>query len=396
VNEPDEQLRQERIRSRAYEISRELGSGTPEENWLRAEVELSVVHDYDTIDRDLERLGITLSRIPLEVGVTWRLQLPRGEWVEAWEPGSNGLVPPAEVASLIDGVIAGRELIPMVPLSSDPGAIRLREMIDVQRRELLAHDPGTRLGDDPENLHKHRVAARRTRAFLRATRAQIDPAWRRTIVEPLRRLGEVTGPVRDLDVLLEHLRDELGTLEDADQAGAAALVARLEAERAAATRSLLATLASDSYRALLWQLRFPPRLAPDVESVPLERIAQRQFRQFTKAVNRLGKHPDAATLHTLRITLKRARYATELLAPAGRASEHFLADAKTLQDLLGEHQNAVVAEQHLRTKTVHDTHTAAAFVAGRLSERQRNRREQVAERLPRAWRRLGKSGAALH
>jgi hypothetical protein len=115
VNEPDEPPRQETIRSRAYEVSQEPGTGTPEENWLRAELELSVVHDYDTIDRDLERLGITLSRIPLEAGVTWRLQLPRGEQIEAWEPGNNGLAPPAEVASLIDGVIAGRKLIPMAP-----------------------------------------------------------------------------------------------------------------------------------------------------------------------------------------------------------------------------------------------------------------------------------------
>ena len=396
MNEPDEPPRQETIRSRAYEVSQEPGTGTPEENWLRAELELSVVHDYDTIDRDLERLGITLSRIPLEAGVTWRLQLPRGERIEAWEPGNNGLAPPAEVASLIDGVIAGRKLIPMAPLSSDPGAIRLREMVDAQRRELLAHDPGTRLGDDPENLHEHRVAARRTRAFLRVTRAQIDPAWRRAIVEPLHELGEVTGPVRDLDVLLEHVRDELSTLEDADQVGAVALVERLESERKVARRFLLAALASDSYRALLWRLRFPPRLPPEVEIVPLERIARRQFRRLAKAVDRLGKHPDPAALHRLRIKLKRARYAAELFAPGGRVGERFLADAKMLQDLLGEHQDAVVAEQHLRATAVHDSHTAAAFVAGRLSERQRNRREQVAERLPRAWKRLRSSGAALH
>jgi CHAD domain-containing protein len=50
-------------------------------------------------------------------------------------------------------------------------------MVDAQRRALRLHDPGTRLGRDAENLHQHRVAARRTRAFLRAARAYLDADW---------------------------------------------------------------------------------------------------------------------------------------------------------------------------------------------------------------------------
>ena len=41
---------------------------------------------------------------------------------------------------------------------------RLRE----QLREIERHDPGTRLGRDPESLHDMRVAVRRLRALLRA------------------------------------------------------------------------------------------------------------------------------------------------------------------------------------------------------------------------------------
>lgn len=389
----DEGQLEEAIRSRAYELSQGPDVGTPEENWVRAERELSVVHDYDTVEGDLELLGITLSRLPLEAGVTWRLRLPRGEVVEAWEPGNGGLVPPAEVRGLIEGVIAVRELVPRAPLSSDPGAIRLRETIDAQRRELLAHDPGARLGDDPENLHKHRVAARRTRAFLRATRAQFDPAWRRSIVEPLRELGQATGPVRDLDVVLERIREEVGSLGDDDRRGADVLVAQLESARETARRSLLAALDGESYRTLLRRLRFPPRLAADVEAVPLGTIARKEIRRLAKAVDHLGKHPDAAELHAVRIKLKRARYAAELAA--SKSAERFLADARRLQELLGEHQDAVVAEEHLRATAVHDSPTAAAFVAGRLAERERRRRERIAERLPSALKRLRKSGAAL-
>jgi hypothetical protein len=40
---------------------------------------------------------------------------------------------------------------------------------------------------------------------------------------------------------------------------------------------------------------------------------------------------------------------------------------------------------------VTDPSTAAAFVAGRIAERQRDRRKRVAKQLPKAWKRLRKS-----
>jgi CHAD domain-containing protein len=333
--------------------------------------------------------------MPVEAGVVWRLSLPRGEEVEAWEPGNGGLAPPDEIARLIQSVAAGKKLVPAPPVSDDPGAKRLREMIEAQRRELLAHDPGVRLGDDPENLHEHRVAARRIRAYLRAARRYVDPAWRRSIAGHLGELGDVTGPVRDLDVLLALLRDELADLDDADRDAGGPLVASVEAEREAARRDLLEALSGDGYRAGLTRLRLPPRMAPEVDAVPIERIARQALRDLVGAVDRLGKHPDEDELHRLRITLKRTRYALELAAPAGKAGRRFLADAKALQALLGEYQDAVVAEQRLRALSVDDACTAAAFVAGRIVERQNARRAQLAEKLPFAWKRLRKSGTRL-
>jgi CHAD domain-containing protein len=374
-----EQLGADAVRLRAFELSREPDADTPEENWLRAEREFTVEHDYDTIDRDLERIGITLARLPAEAGVVWRLTLPRGEQVEAWEPGNRGLAPPAAIARLLEQVAAGKPLVPSPPMSTDPGAIRLREMIEEQRQALLAHDPGTRLGDDPENLHQHRVAARRTRAFLRATRNALDPVWRRSLLGPLRELGGVTGPMRDLDVLLEHVRGELRGLGEPDRSGGDLLLALLEREHEMARRTLLAALDGIGYRLLHARLRLPPRLAAGLVAV----------------VDRLGKHPGENEIHALRIMLKRVRYAAELAAPERKARREFLADAKVLQDLLGEHQDAVVVEQYLRASTVSDAASAAAFVAGRIAERQHTRRALVRERLPAAWKRLRKSGARL-
>ena len=172
-------------------------------------------------------------------------------------------------------------------------------------------------------------------------------------------------------------------------------MARLEHERGATRQELLAVLDGDRYRLLLARLRLPPRLAPGVERVRLERVARKEFRRLAKTVARLGKHPADAAMHRLRIQLKRARYAAELASPGDAADRRFLDDAKSLQDLLGEYQDSLVAEEHLRLAAVVDDQTAAAFVAGRIAERQLARRLLVRQRLPDAWKRLRRSGARL-
>ena len=384
------------VRRLGAEPAPDQGGEASPGNWLRTEREHLVVHDYDTADRDLEQLGVTISRLPSEAGVVWRLTLPHGEEVEAWEPGNTGLSLPGEIMRLVAGVVAGKELLPSAPVSGDSGAARLRQMLETQRRALLVHDPGVRLGTSPDNVRRHRVAARRSRTFLRATRAYLDPGWRRSVSQPLQRLGEATGPVRDLDVLLDHLQPELQGLDEADQPGAANLLSTLAQRRDDAQRRLLEALDEESYQQLLVRLHLPPRLRAGIESIPLDRIARREFRGLAKTIKRLGKAPADADLHELRISLKRARYAAELSAPADTSSDAFFAAAKTLQGLLGEHQDAAVAESLLRASTVVDKSTAAAFVAGRIAERQQARRARVKDQIPAAWRRLRHRGLRLY
>jgi CHAD domain-containing protein len=383
------------VRRRAHRLSLDAGSGSSVEARLRTDRELTVRHDYDTVDRDLERLGVTLSRLPSEAGAVWRLTLARGERVEAWEPGNEGLAVPGELAGLVGGVLDGKLLVPAAPVSDDPGAVRLRELLVTQRRALLAHEPGTRLGADAENLHQHRVAARRTRAFLRAVRRHVDVDWRRALGNGLTELGRATGPVRDLDVLLEHVRAEIAGVDPRERAAAEALVVELEQRLAAARDELLDALDSESYRLVLARLNLPPRLAEGVESIPLPLVARREFRRLVRVVDKLGKQPDESSIHGLRIALKRARYAAELAAPGGKRRKRFLGDAKELQDLLGEHQDAIVAEARLREVALESRDAGAAFIAGRLAERQSQRRERVRSILPSAWKRLRASGAGL-
>jgi CHAD domain-containing protein len=146
---------------------------------------------------------------------------------------------------------------------------------------------------------------------------------------------------------------------------------------------------------VLARLRLPPRLADGTGAIPVERLARREFRQLAGAVDRLGDEPGEDELHRLRIVLKRARYAAELAGPRGKAGRRFLADAQALQDLLGGHHDSVVAEHRLRELAVVDTRTETAFAAGRIVERERVRRDRAAKKLPKAWKRLRRSGREL-
>ncbi len=66
--------------------------------------------------------------------------------------------------------------------------------------------------------------------------------------------------------------------------------------------------------------------------------------------------------------------------------------AKRFQDVIGDHQDAVVAEEKLRALTAQLNDPPSAFVAGLLVERQRERRRDARAAVPDAWQRLSKAG----
>jgi CHAD domain-containing protein len=260
----------------------------------------------------------------------------------------------------------------------------LRSRLREQLREIERHDPGTRLGRDPESLHDMRVAVRRLRALLRAGRGLVatDTA---ELDGRLKELGRVLGEVRDLDVLLERLEGEAAELDGEDATQARSLLAALRTERSCSRARLLAALRSDEYVALLdGTAGTIDGLVPSRADVSLDELADRAFARLGKAMRKL---PDEATdeeLHAVRKKGKRARYAGEL---AGR--KQLVQRAKKLQDVLGEHQDAVVAAERLRGLAA-DASPAQALAAGRLVEREEARRVEARAVWPKAWKRLRK------
>src|SRR5919197_761051 len=75
---------------------------------------------------------------------------------------------------------------------SDDARETVRLALRRQRRALLRHDPGARLGF-AEDVHQFRVAARRSRAYLRAARRLFHPTWTSAVQADLRWLGQEVG-----------------------------------------------------------------------------------------------------------------------------------------------------------------------------------------------------------
>ena len=141
-------------------------------------------------------------------------------------------------------------------------------------------------------------------------------------------------------------------------------------------------LDSDRYFALLDTLEQP--VATIADAPTLEEIHAAEHKRLRKAVKTLDDASADEELHAVRIHVKRARYAAEL-SGAGA----YVTAAKALQDVLGEHQDAVVAAERLRDLATRMPD--AALAAGRLIEREHVRALRGRDEWRSAWKKLAKT-----
>jgi CHAD domain-containing protein len=351
---------------------------------------------------------------------------------------------------------------------------------------MIRHDPGVRLGDDPEHVHQARVGTRRLRSDLRTFRRLLDPELTARVRAELGWVADALGEVRDADVLTDRLRSQIAALPDSDARPAAGLLRRLALQRDAARGKLLAVLDSDRYVALLDQLAKasvrpplaqpgkegsdpavaapaslsrevgavaglsaaadtglsglvavlapatdaeaaldpdgagPPSgdaapvdlVAPALTSVPaaangsgpgrqgsvgdqlarevLPGLVRKPWRHLRDAAKGLGDDPPDHALHQVRIQAKRLRYAAEAAEPViGKPAKKLASAVAEVQGVLGDMQDAVVAEAWLRQAGTSGS-ASQALVAGVLIARERD--EQAACR--KAWVKLWRKASA--
>ncbi len=278
----------------------------------------------------------------------------------------------------------------------------VRTSIAAALDRLLDHDYALRIDpSDPsiEGVHQARVATRRLRSDLKLFRSLLDPDWVSHVRTELKRLGEILGNVRDADVLAMMLGGE-GDSSPFEAEGRRALWARLTEQRRSDCAELAGVLAGHRYLTLLDQLEAaaqrrpfgestrgdgawaPPSLASRPATSVLPALVRHRWRSLRREVRKAGRHPTDPELHAMRIRAKELRYAAELAAPVfGNPARRTAVAAEQVQNVLGDHHDAVTAETWLRRQAMEGT-PAASYSAGRLAAEQ----TRVQRRLRRRWR----------
>jgi CHAD domain-containing protein len=271
----------------------------------------------------------------------------------------SGLRPAGRSAKLeraLGGQLPERAHPTPLTSSSSAGQVVLAYLW-TQAERLKSLDPMVRR-DEPDAVHQMRVATRRLRSTLRSFGHIIRRDGTQGLAAELKWLGAVLGEARDGEVLAGHLQAALS--ETPAELVIGPVQARVQGHfasvRADARVALLGALDSQRYFSLLDELdklMAQPPLAPQAampaaDVLPAE--ARRPYRQLRRRMRR-ARHaspgqPTDRALHEARKAAKRARYASEAMAPAiGKKASRFAKQMKQVQSVLGDHQDTVIARQ---------------------------------------------------
>jgi CHAD domain-containing protein len=174
-----------------------------------------------------------------------------------------------------------------------------------------------------------------------------------------------------------------------------AIVTELEQDRRRSHGELIDALDSHRYIALVQALVDSTEAPPLADGVdgdrrarpPVRNLVGKSWRRLSRSVKRLDDDPDDAALHEIRKRAKRARYGAELAAAALEdKAGRFAGRLADLQDVLGELQDTVVAEERLAA-LVRDERISAgdAFTAGKLACAYDEARSETRRRWPASW-----------
>jgi CHAD domain-containing protein len=225
-------------------------------------------------------------------------------------------------------------------------------------------DPAVRR-DEPDSVHRMRVATRRLRSTLQSFPAILHKPAVEHLRGELKWLGGVLGDAREAEVLSERLLAALAAMPTELVMGPAEARVRIHfAPRVAGARTAVTSaLDSGRYFALLEALdeliADPPLTAKaalparNVLSKAVRRGGGRTRRRIRRALRTpAGRNRDAA-LHEVRKAARRARYATEAAKPVlGKRARRFARRMKAVQSILGDQHDAVNARRPGRSASL--------------------------------------------
>src|SRR5918997_2595690 len=345
-----------RTRRRKFALLLENPAGGKEDGDQDNEVRIGeVVLDSSEVPLDGGRESARLSRVEVEAGSGTALTPDLRGFVDEMR-GALGLKP-ATLSKFETGLYAAG-LSPdgdtdVGPVGIGPSMTLGGVAFAVLRRqfaEMRAHEPGTRLGEDPEELHDARVATRRMRAAMKVFEVAL-PGRARWLREELRWLAHALGDVRDLDVQRGRFEGWMAEAPNANDAEALRkLLDGLEKRRGDARARMLEALDSTRYGRLessfAEMLRRGPGAerelaqadghqeaarAPATSAAPA--LISARYRKWRKAAKRLDRTSLPEAFHDLRKRGKKLRYALEFVSEVyGKPVQDLIKPLKSLQD----------------------------------------------------------------
>jgi CHAD domain-containing protein len=264
---------------------------------------------------------------------------------------------------------------PPLPETIDPDAsvsAVLTGYLRTNVRKLLAEDVRFRLGGD-DAVHQLRVACRRLRSALRVFRPYVDEEWAESLRAELRWLASSMGAARDAEVLLARLTSSIDQLPDPMVIGPvrARLQQHIGGTLAAAVAEIDNILDDDRYISLLERLvdaAWKPtttRSASQRARDALPDDVRRAWRKLNSGVAHVHKTGAERDYHQVRIQAKRCRYTAEAVAPAfGKPAVRFAQQVERVQEVLGEHQDAITAQDVLRRIAQSSSGRSSGFTLG--------------------------------
>lgn len=302
------------------------------------------------------------------------------------------------VAGLVPPSLRERAAAPVLP-SMSIGQAAL-QALQGQLADWSAHEPGARLGEDPEELHALRIAGRRMDAVLTVFALYL-PSGLGPIRRKLKRLLATLGKVRDLDLLLAEIDSFGGRLTESQRAALEPLARYGRADRARARARMLRALGARTTRNSLDRLsrvaaQTPPAAAASRGAARLTAVfpdlIHTRYRKLRKRAHRLQPGSPMNDYHALRVRTKKLRYALEVCASVyGRPAEQILEALRRLQSRLGDQQDASVITSGLMRLATHPPAGIPAetvFLMGRLAERHSLEAARMGRRVEKSWRKL--------
>ena len=291
-----------------------------------------------------------------------------------------------------------------------PAADLIQAALRGAMSRIAAADREARRGE-VEGIHRLRTSTRRLRSELHTVRDLVERDWREHLEQELKWLAGKLGSVRDLDILCHRLRSA-GELEPGqngvgDRSSKAPqkgdlepFLAELRERHARNSRALREALQGERYRNLLSALEgsiADPALKEEAwEScrTALPPLAEAAWRRLKSGGRELEPDAPDADFHEVRKSAKRARYTAELIAPAlgrraGEEAKRFIALTTQLQDVLGEHQDAIIATAEIeRFLAEHPQEDDSARAARHLLEAQRHTAQATRADFFAVWKKL--------